>query len=327
MESLTPRQAQFVMPSSGEVYEKWITQKRLQARMHGDAVPVSRLLYDVETLPDGESWIMWMGDRTRAKKVVLFLHGGGYLLPLDQGQLEWCLQAYIRAGQDLGVEVAVAVLSYTLCPEGQYPIQLCQAADALGHIMDRGAAPKDIIIGGDSCGGNLTVALLCHILHPHPAARRIKISQPLAAAFTVSPWLSKRETGPAFDQNKYLDMVSSKIVHQSVTLTLRGGSHFAEEAEGKGWAMPNDVDDVWFTGMSKVVRQLYVTVGKNEVLRNEGIQMAHSMRKRNPDMDVKLEVREKEAHDFILLEGEIGHMGDATKDMKAWMLSVLSEKH
>ena len=325
MESLTPRQTQFVMPSTGEVYEKWITMKQIHARTHHDAVLASRLVYDIEALPDGASWLMWIGDRTRAKKTVLFLHGGGYLLPLDPGQLEWCLQAYVRAGQDIGVEVAVAVLHYTLCPEGQYPVQLCQAADALGHILDSGTEPRDIIIGGDSCGGNLTVALLCHILHPHPAARRIEVSQPLAAAFTVSPWLSKRETGRAFDENRHLDMVSSKIVHQSFTLTLRGSRHVAEEREGKGWAMPIDVDDAWFIGMSNVVGQLYVTVGKNEVLRDEGIQLAESMLKRNPDMEIRLEVREKEAHDFILLEGQICHMGNAMKAMKAWMLGVLSK--
>lgn len=284
-----------------------------------------RLIYDIEALPDGTSSIMWIGDRTRAKKVVLFLHGGGYLLPLDVGHLEWCLQTYVRAGHDLGVEVAVAVLHYTLCPEGQYPLQLRQAADALGHIVDGGLSPGDIIIGGDSCGGNLTVALMCHALHPHPGIRQIELSQPLAAAFTVSPWLSKRESGHAFDQNKYLDMVSRKIVHQSVTLTLRGGSHEAEEREGKGWAMPIDVDDVWFTGMSNVVRRLYVTVGQNEVLRDEGIQLAESMRNRNPDMDVRLEVREKEAHDFILLEGEICHMGPAMKAMKERTVSVLEK--
>ncbi|EOO01545.1 putative alpha beta hydrolase fold protein [Phaeoacremonium minimum UCRPA7] len=285
MESLTPRQTQFVMPSTGEVYEKWITMKQIHARTHHDAVLASCLVYDIEALPDGASWLMWIGDRTRAKKTVLFLHGGGYLLPLDPGQLEWCLQAYVRAGQDIGVEVAVAVLHYTLCPEGQYPVQLCQAADALGHILDSGTEPRDIIIGGDSCGGNLTVALLCHILHPHPAARRI----------------------------------------ESVTLTLRGSRHVAEEREGKGWAMPIDVDDAWFIGMSNVVGQLYVTVGKNEVLRDEGIQLAESMLKRNPDMEIRLEVREKEAHDFILLEGQICYMGNAMKAMKAWMLGVLSK--
>lgn len=49
-----------------------------------------------------------------------------------------------------------------------------------------------IFIGGDSAGGNLALALLSHILHPHPQIEeglRVQLSAPLAGAILTSPWI------------------------------------------------------------------------------------------------------------------------------------------
>lgn len=44
------------------------------------------------------------------------------------------------------------------------------------------------MIGGDSAGGNLAIAVLSHILHQHPDISKLKLNQPLAAAILISPW-------------------------------------------------------------------------------------------------------------------------------------------
>lgn len=327
MELLTPRQVQFVMPSTREVYLGWLAKTVAKGIITDDDFVTTRLKRDVEVLPDGKSAILWLGDRTRATKFVLFLHGGGYILPLDMGHMSWCMNAYIRAGQETGKEVAVAILQYSLCPAECYPTQLFQAADALGTLLDRGISPADIVLGGDSCGGHLAAGLLGHLLHSHPGVRKIELSRPLAGVFLVSPWLSTTSTGSAFDENKYLDMVSSKIVRTSSRLTLRGRSHVAEEREGQGWAMPGEVDVSWYEGLDALISKVYITAGKNEVLRDEVVRFAKTVRQSNPELDVKLEVRPKDAHDFILIEGDLNTAGDATKNMSAWYKSVLGSEN
>jgi hypothetical protein len=36
--------------------------------------------------------------------------------------------------------------------------------------------------------GHMTISLLSHLLHPHPAATKIVLSEPLASAVLISPW-------------------------------------------------------------------------------------------------------------------------------------------
>lgn len=139
---------------------------------------------------------MWLGDRRKATRFVLFFHGGGYTTWMTQGHLEWCLQAYILANKE--VEVAVAVLQYTMCPAAQYPVHLQQASAALTHLLASGIDPGQIVVGGDSAGGNLTAQLLGHILHRHPNVGPVRLTKPLRAAFTVSPWVSTSTNTPSF---------------------------------------------------------------------------------------------------------------------------------
>lgn len=95
-----------------------------------------------------------------------------------------------------------------------------------------------------------------------------------------------------------------------------------EFSAGKKWALMAGVDEKWLDGMGDVVKRVYVTCGKHEILRDQGIFIAQKLRKRNPEVDVKLEVAEQEAHDFILVEGERRDIGDATLRMRDWFSSI-----
>lgn len=90
-----------------------------------------------------------------------------------------------RAGQDL----AVFVLTYSLAPGAAYPTQLTQAVEALRYILDEtGRTPAQVLIGGDSAGGNLVMGVLSHLAHGHPAIRKLKVAEPLAGAVGIAPW-------------------------------------------------------------------------------------------------------------------------------------------
>ncbi|KAJ0115685.1 hypothetical protein J7T55_010508 [Diaporthe amygdali] len=333
MNTLTPSQLQFIMPPTGTVYLVWLAATLSNAILRENKPYLSsRLKRDIQPLSDGRSSILWLGDRTKATKFVLFLHGGGYVLPLDMGHLNWCRNVYLAAAEETGEEVAVAVLQYSLCPGAAYPVQLSQAAEALAVILDGGrVSPADVVFGGDSCGGHLTAGLLAHLVHPLPDARKIELKdgQRFAGAFLVSPWLSSVDDGPAFRENGYLDMVSSEVVKQATALTTAGlgGIQSSGAVKALVWAMPGDVEDNrWWDGLDEVVRDVLVTAGKNEVLREEVISFAETIRARNPGANVVLDVRPRDAHDFILLEGQLNRVGGATRTMKSWYKGVLQRK-
>ncbi|KAK0724591.1 Alpha/Beta hydrolase protein [Lasiosphaeris hirsuta] len=322
---LSTRQLQFMTAPTATVYERWIPSRKALALKSPSPLAqyaAARLHHTVDPLPDGASALLWVGDRKNATKVVFFLHGGGYAAPLLPGHLEWCLRAYVlAAASHAGEEVAVAVLQYTLCPPAQYPSQLKQAVAGLAHLLKSGVRPRDLVIGGDSAGGNLTAAVLGHLLHPHPEAVRVTLSEPLAGAFLVSPWVSAKEGGKSFEDNLYIDMLSPTITRKTAAGLLAGvRSYEVELGEGKLWAMPVDGDaEAWFAGLDKVVNTVYVTVGEQEMLLDQGVELAEAIRRGNPAVGVRLERAKDEAHDFILLEGAAQIDGDAMARMKAWV--------
>ena len=333
MNLLTPTQLQFILPPTGTVYDVWLAATLSKAILaHDKAGLSSRLRRDVQPLSDGKGSILWLGDRATATKFVLFLHGGGFVLPLDAGHLNWCRNAYLSAAEDEGQDVAVAVLQYSLCPGAAYPTQLVQAAEALSLILDGGrVSPADVVFGGDSCGGHIAVGLLAHLVHPLPGARKIELrpGQRFAGAFLVSPWLSSVDDGPVFRENAYLDMVSSKVVRQSTAFMTSGfgGAYSSEAVKALGWAMPGDVEDsTWWDGVDGVVSDVLVTVGRREVLREEIVAFAKRIQARNQGTNVVLEVRPRDAHDFILLEGQLNRVGGATRQMKSWYKDILRTK-
>ncbi|KAK4040096.1 Alpha/Beta hydrolase protein [Parachaetomium inaequale] len=340
--NLTAEQIQFMAPSTVTIYNAWLTRRQSRAAAIASKNPsdkeaaflASRLKLDTEPLPDGRSSLLWIGDRHRATKFVFFLHGGGYIAPALKGHMEWCARAYLLASSaaksksvDQEDEVAVAVLQYALAaPGAQYPTQLQQAADGLAHLFASGRVrPGNLVIGGDSAGGNLTAQMLSHLLRPHPAAREVVLEEPLAGTFLVSPWLSATLDWASVERNGGIDMLSPKPM-TSVVKDVVGGVEVyeAEVREKNGWAMPMDLEDAegWFRGLGKVVKEVYVTAGEQEILLDQGVAFADAVRRGNPGVPVKLEVMKDEAHDWIMIEGEEGVDGDATKRMRAWFTGV-----
>ncbi|KAK9425033.1 putative Alpha/Beta hydrolase protein [Seiridium unicorne] len=296
----SPRQIQVISPTPLETYKQWTAKKAAAARKSDDSLALSRLKVDIEELPDGQSSLLWIGNRQNASQYVLFFPGGGYIAPLTSGHLEWCFRSYVstRKGDP---EVAVAVLQYTLCPAARHPTQLSQASAALRSMIDSGIRAGSIIVGGDSAGGNLTAQLLGHLAH---GAIPFSLSEPLAGAFLVSPWVSRFTNTRSFLDNEYIDMLSSNHARASARNFL--AQPIDEQTsidKGQERSMPLDGGGEWLDNWGKVTKALYVAVGANEVLRDQGFQIAEIARTRNKDMDVRLEVAETDAHDFVLLEG------------------------
>jgi acetyl esterase len=87
---------------------------------------------------------------------ILFIHGGAFI---DLG-LDHCDNVQRGLAQRTGY--VVVGLSYRLAPEHPFPAALHDCADVLQWMHDTrpgGLDPQRIAVGGESAGGNLTVAL------------------------------------------------------------------------------------------------------------------------------------------------------------------------
>ncbi|WP_342433722.1 alpha/beta hydrolase [Neobacillus sp. FSL H8-0543] len=141
----------------------------------------------------GETPAEWVTTPTATQnRVFLFLHGGGYFL------------GSCKAYRDLASRLSeatnsrVLTVEYRLAPEHQYPAAIEDAVSAYRWLVsDQGIDPSQIIIGGDSAGGGLTLATLLSL-------RDAGDTLP-AAAVLLSPWTDMEGTGKSMETRKDVD--------------------------------------------------------------------------------------------------------------------------
>lgn len=309
---LAPKHIQYLLPSTIETYSNWVASRQL---------PLGSLSLrpDIEPVGETGAHILWIGDKNKAKKFVLFLHGGGYIAPMSKEHLNWMWLAYGRE------EVAVALLEYTLCPMARYPDQLRQSVEALRMLLSRGICSVDLVLGGDSAGGNLTVQLLRHIIDPHPDIKSLRLEKPLAGAFMVSPLVDGRVNTVSFQQNDSVDMLSSSLALATSKEMLKQDSSRPSMSHDmmRELAMPLESDMSWMAKLNLAVRNVYITVGNQEVFRDSVVAFSEAMRKRCRNLQVELNIGAKETHDSILFEGIMERPGEAMTKMHNWFESCI----
>ncbi len=100
-----------------------------------------------------------VGDFTQSDKLaILYLHGGGFLIPaVPEVHLE-LLARLCRRLDAIGF-----MPDYRLAPLHKYPAALDDCERAYRGLLDAGFQPRRIVIAGESAGGNLTLGLLQRI--------------------------------------------------------------------------------------------------------------------------------------------------------------------
>ena len=87
-------------------------------------------------------------------RVLMFFHGGGYC----SGSIKSHRRMVTEAGRAAGLRTLA--VDYRLAPEHPYPAAHEDAMTAWRFLRAHGIAADHIAVGGDSAGGNLTVALI-----------------------------------------------------------------------------------------------------------------------------------------------------------------------
>ncbi len=188
-------------------------------------------------------------DDTRA---FLYIHGGGFVggSPRIHRPLTW------RLAKEIGVPVYS--IDYRLAPEHPFPAGLDDCIAAYRALLGKGHAAKSLVVGGDSAGGNLTLAL----------ALRLKAEDlPLPAALIcLSPATDMTGSGPSRQENAEADSLFVDEMFDSLK-----PAYFGDRDERDPFLSPLFGD---LAGLPPVLLQ----VGEREMLRDDSTRMAAKLK-------------------------------------------------
>lgn len=212
-------------------------------------------------------------DFVKNGKVVLYLHGGGYCAGLISLYRKLAKKFSEAAG---GADVFY--LDYDCAPEYKYPHQLNQALDFWHYLTnDLGYKPEDIIVGGDSAGGNLTLALSLKLKDMGEKMPR--------AIFCISAWADMLGTGFSYITNYSNDALFGKrgaIMTEEKKKALMDSSIFSfciGMDRGDKYISPVYADYEGFP-------PAFFTVGSNELLLADTVRIYENMKGHGNDVDI-----------------------------------------
>lgn len=90
-------------------------------------------------------------------KVILYLHGGAYILGNPQGHRGLC--SYLASLSN----ATVYSVDYRLAPEHPYPAALDDALVVYRALLEKGVEANNLMLAGDSAGGGLALATALNI--------------------------------------------------------------------------------------------------------------------------------------------------------------------
>lgn len=217
-----------------------------------------------------------------ADRVVLYVHGGGYVIG--------SARLYDRFAGHLANAVGCRVLNvdYRLAPEHPHPAAVNDATAAYRWLLSQGYKPEHIAISGDSAGGGLTLATLLSI-------KENGLPQP-AAAVPLSPWTDMEGIGDSMVSNAPNDLIVQKAGLQGMAAMFLG--------EG---TLPRDPLAAPLYGDYRGIAPLYIQVGGDETLLDDSTRVAEKARAAG--VEVKLDVFPEMQHVF---QTSVGKMPEAT---------------
>ena len=112
---------------------------------------------DIETERVGVNGVPaeWISaPESQENRVVLYLHGGGYLFGSSR------THRVMLAHMARAAKARVLALDYRLAPEIPFPAPVEDSVSAYRWLLSQGISPQKIVIGGDAAGGGLAVAAL-----------------------------------------------------------------------------------------------------------------------------------------------------------------------
>ena len=241
--------------STGSTQPEDLERQRAAQELFGRLVTPNLLINTTPITVNNVSaeWVRMNQGHDR-RHVVLYCHGGGYTC----GQLGY---ARVLASK-LALSTGCAVLSfeYRLAPEAPYPSAIDDALRVWDYLMYMGIGARDVIVAGDSAGGNLALELAL-------AVKAQGRSQPRALVL-MSPWTDMTMQGASYQKCAALDPMLTHDYIDSCRTAYRGANSTLE------WEDPSL--SPLFADLRGLPPTL-IQVGTNEILKSDSINLAKAM--------------------------------------------------
>ncbi len=224
------------------------TPAEMRAGMEANSRQVDSDVTTEDTTAGGVPARFFSAPAADTSKVVLYLHGGGYVIGSPTTHA-WLTGAISRASG-----MRVLSLDYRLAPENACPAAIQDAVFAYQSLVESGYAPENIAIAGDSAGGGLTAAALVSI-------RERELPMPAAAAL-LSPWTDLAATGASITERSSRD----PIVGDPSMITMMANNYLLSMSPRDPQASPLYAD-------LKGLPPLLIQVGSEEVLFDDASRL------------------------------------------------------
>ena len=235
----------------------------------------------------------------RELPALVYFHGGGWV---------WAsVDTHDRLVREYaaGAEVAVVSVDYALSPEAKFPQAVEECAAVVRHLATHGNEwgldPSRILLGGDSAGGNLSLATALLLRDDHgPALRGVLASYPVCDANQDTPSYRDFASGYGLTREKMAFYWSVYVPHAADRL--------------HPLAAPLRAD---LKGLPPVL----VHLAELDVLRSEGEALV--ARLRAAGVDVESETFPGVVHGFVRATAQVAKARDAMAKATGWMRRVV----
>lgn len=207
-------------------------------------------------------WLIPFSSSTRSEKVILYLHGGGYVTGSIEDHRMMCGLLANATG------TKVLIPEYRLAPEHPFPAALDDALKVYQWLLDQGYSSANMIIAGDSAGGGLSIATVL--------ALKEKSGSLPAAVVCLSPWADLALTGQSHTTKAKAEAILNKDVLHEWALCYTDESNLTNPL-----VSPIHGD---FHGFPP----LLIQVGSEEILLDDSTLLAEKAKSAGVDVTLKI---------------------------------------
>ena len=237
-------------------------------------------------------------------RVLLQLHGGGYIMRL--GDVHRALA--LRLGVLMNASMVYCV-DYRIAPAHLYPAALEDAVRVYRTLLARGTRAEDIVLVGDSAGGNLALALVLDL-------REHDLPQPGVIAL-ASPWATmEHRAGTSRTTNADADCVLGRGT--PLYPLLQTGDY-----SGGAFARSDPRLSPLYADL-RGLPPLLIQTGGSEVFRTEDEELA--ARAAACGVPVTLTVYPGMPHDFALIFPELADSSASLQEIADFVEKYMKEE-
>ena len=251
-------------------------------------LPVERI--DIHGLP--AAWIRPEG--ADEKKVIIHLHGGGYVTGFIDSHLMMCVP------MAKALKRKMLVPEYRLAPAHRFPAALEDSLKAYRWLLAQGTNPRDIVLSGNSAGGGLALAT---------ALALRDAGDPLPAALIcISPWADLTNRGASHTTNARVESVLRMDMLSAWALLYTDASN-----------LTNPLVSPVFADL-RGLPLLLIQVGSDEILLDDSITLAEKAK--SAGVDVSLSIWDDMWHAWPVLGELIPESGMAFEEMNQFVRRI-----